>query len=384
MKILIVIDQFDSANNGTTISAIRFAEALKNHGNEVSVVTTGTPGENKYIVKELPLPPIVSHIVHSQGMRFAIPNKKTLEEAMKNVDVVHFYLPFSLSTHGLKVAKSLGIPHTAAFHFQPENATYTIGLGKKTKVNDMIYNYYRDKFYNQFKHIHCPSNFIASELKKHGYTAKLHVISNGIDKDFVYKKLPKSKEFEGKLIITMIGRFSNEKRQDILIDAIVKSKYANKIQLVLAGKGPKENAYREMGKKLANAPILKFYTKEDLIDLLAMTDLYVHASDAEIEAISCIEAFATGLVPIIANSNKSATPQLALDERSLFKAGNSTDLAQKIDYWFDNEEERKQMEIKYAEVGKKYNISNSILKIEEMFKEAIDDEKVKETCENNN
>ena len=30
MKILIVIDQFDDANNGTTISAKRFAEGLMN------------------------------------------------------------------------------------------------------------------------------------------------------------------------------------------------------------------------------------------------------------------------------------------------------------------------------------------------------------------
>lgn len=104
-----------------------------------------------------------------------------------------------------------------------------------------------------------------------------------------------------------------------------------------------------------------------------MSDLYVHAADAEIEAISCIEAFASGLVPIIANSPKSATPQFALDDRSLFEAGNSDNLAEKIDYWLDHEEERKDMEKEYAESGKKYNIHNSILQIEEMFQEAIDE-----------
>ena len=33
-----------------------------------------------------------------------------------------------------------------------------------------------------------------------------------------------------------------------------------------------------------------------------MSDLYVHAADVEIEAMSCMEAFAGGLVPVIANS----------------------------------------------------------------------------------
>jgi len=105
----------------------------------------------------------------------------------------------------------------------------------------------------------------------------------------------------------------------------------------------------------------------------------VHTADAEIEAISCIEAFTTGLVPIIANSNKSATTQFALDERSLFKAGNSEDLAKKIDYWLENEQERKNMEKIYAEQAEKYRIENSIEKIEEMFKEEIDERRSKTT-----
>ena len=41
MKILLVVDQFDSDNNGTTISARRFAEELKRHGNEVKTASIG-------------------------------------------------------------------------------------------------------------------------------------------------------------------------------------------------------------------------------------------------------------------------------------------------------------------------------------------------------
>ena len=241
MKILIVIDQFDSANNGTTISARRFAKGLEKRGHKVLIASTGEPGENKYVLKELPMTPIVSHIVKSQGMTFAIPNKKVLEEAMKDVDVVHFYMPFGLSMQGLKIAEKLGIPHTAAFHVQPENITFTIGLGNKTKINDGIYGFYRDRFFNHFTHIHCPSNFIANELIKHGYTAKMHVISNGVGEDFVYARTEKEDRLKDKIVLTMVGRLSNEKRQDLIFDAVKKSKYENKIQIVLAGKGPKYN-----------------------------------------------------------------------------------------------------------------------------------------------
>ena len=53
MKIVLVIDQFDDANNGTTISARRFAQALKNHGNEVRVIATGKPADYKYAVRQM-------------------------------------------------------------------------------------------------------------------------------------------------------------------------------------------------------------------------------------------------------------------------------------------------------------------------------------------
>lgn len=372
MKILIVIDQFDNSNNGTTISARRFAKGLQDAGNEVFVVSTGNKkDEYKFNVKELPLLPGISHIVKSQGMSFAIPNTEILEKAISSVDIVHFYMPFWLSKSGLKICEKLKIPHTAAFHVQPENITYTIGLGTNTKVNDMIYTHYRDSFFNKFTHIHCPSEFIANELKKHGYTAKLHVISNGVDNDFKYYSKEKLPEFKDKIVIAMIGRYSNEKRQDVLIEAIAKSKYSNKIQLVLAGKGPNRTKYQKLGAALPNPPIMNFYNKEDLIKLLKSTDLYVHSADAEIEAISCIEAFACGNVPIIANSPNSATKQFALTDESLFEAGNSDDLALKIDFWLDNENYRKEMELKYAQSAEKYRLENSIKKMEEMFKDAI-------------
>lgn len=372
MKILLVIDQFDNSNNGTTISARRFAKGLQKAGNVVYVVSTGnSKNEYKFNLKELPLPPGISHIIKSQGMSFAIPNTEILEKAISSVDVVHFYMPFFISKAGLKICEKLNVPHTAAFHVQPENITYSIGLGTKTKVNDFIYTHYRDTFFNRFTHIHCPSQFIADELKKHGYTAKLHVISNGVDDEFKYYPKEKLPEFKDKFVITMIGRYSNEKRQDVLIEAISKSKYANKIQLVLAGKGPKQEKYQKLGKFLPNPPVMKFYPTDELIDLLKSTDLYVHSADAEIEAISCIEAFACGNVPIIANSKNSATKQFALVKESLFEAGNSNDLANKIDFWIEHEDYRKEMEIKYSKHAKNYRLKNSIVKIEEMFNDAI-------------
>lgn len=370
MKILLVLDQYDSANNGTTISARRFADVLRRHGHEVRVVSTGKSSPGKYCVPEIHLP-LVDGLITSQGMVFARPDKAVLAEAIAWADVVHFLLPFALGRGGWRIAQDQGVPCTAAFHTQPENITYSIGMGKMDLVNTSVYRYFYHSFYRHFDHIHCPSRFIASELKKHGYTAQLHVVSNGIDTDFTYRKLPKSPELAGKFVVLMIGRLSNEKRQDVLIEAVRRSRHAQDIQLVLAGKGPREAHIRQLGTLLPHPPVFGFYTKEDLMDLIAMSDLYVHAADVEIEAISCMEAFAGGLVPVISNSPKSATPQFALDERSLFISGDSADLAEKIDYWIEHDEERRRMEHLYSEHGKKYNIDACVSQIEDMFRQSI-------------
>lgn len=371
MKILLVIDQYDAANNGTTISARRFAGALRARGHEVRVVACGAPAADKYVVPAMPFLPVAANIIASQGMRLARPKKSVLREAFAWADVVHFMMPFALSRSGLKLAEQMGVPHTAAFHVQPENITYTLGMGRWQRANDAIYNELRDDFYNRFTHLHCPSSFIAGELQKRGYTAQIHVISNGISPRFCWRKREKSGALAGKTVITMIGRLSNEKRQDVLIDAVGQCRHREEIQLVLAGQGPKKRALQRRGASLPHPPIFGFFPEEKLRELLAMTDLYVHASDAEIEAISCIEAFASGLVPVIADSPKSATPQFALDERSLFAAGDSAALAERIDYWLDHPEERRQMELRYAEAGKAYHLDACAAKAEAMFAAAI-------------
>ena len=73
--------------------------------------------------------------------------------------------------------------------------------------------------------------------------------------------------------------------------------------------------------------------------MINIADLYVHPSEIEIEAISCLEAIKCGKVPVIANSPSCATKAFALDDRSLFRVNDARNLSDKIDYWFDHPEE---------------------------------------------
>ena len=80
-------------------------------------------------------------------------------------------------------------------------------------------------------------------------------------------------------------------------------------------------------------------------------------------------------MPVIADSPRSATPQFALDGRSLFPAGNTDALAERIDYWIEHPEERREMEKRYAEHAKQYALERSIEQTEDMFRLAIQEQR---------
>lgn len=375
MKILLVIDDYISSNNGTTISCRRFAGELRRQGHEVKVLGTSLPDEpNMFRLEEYHLP-IVDGLVRANDFHFSKVDLAVIRQAVAWADVVHCMMPFMLTYRTKQVCDELHKPATAAFHIQPENLLSAVRLGKFKPLVDSVYWAWRKGIYRKFQYIHCPSLFMRQEMIDHGYQGDIRPISNGISSAFCQQERTSAfspyKGKDRKIVITMVGRLAREKRQDVILRAVRKSKYADSIQVVFAGKGPLERWYKRLGKRLKNPPMFVYLNQQDLLTLLRQTDLYVHSSDMESEAISCIEAFATGLVPVISDSRKSATRQFALDERSLFKAGSSTDLAKKIDYWLDHPEEKRRMEQAYARQGLDYTLEASVRKCVEMFTDAM-------------
>lgn len=384
MKILFVIDSLYTSNNGTSISAQRYAGELRRRGHIVKVLCGDQPktAQDKLLTDGdfctgIFHFPVFQFLCEKHDWYYANANKDIIRCACEWADVVHIYTPFFLANATLKCCSELNKPVTAAFHVQPENITSSFGLGKVMPINNMIYRIFRKVTYNRVRHVHVPSQFMANELTARDYTAQIHVISNGIDAAFMEageRKRGLEVRGEGKdgiIKIMMIGRLSQEKRQDVIINALKYSKYGDRIQLVFAGKGPEYRHYVSLGKKLAHKPEFIYVHRDELIAQLLDTDLYIHASDMESEAISCIEAFATGLVPIIADSKVSATPQFALDERSLFRAGDAKDLARAIDYWLDHPEEKSRMEQRYAESARQYTLARSVERFEQMLEDEM-------------
>jgi 1,2-diacylglycerol 3-alpha-glucosyltransferase len=266
--VTLVIDTFNVNNNGTTVSAMRFAATLIARGHTVRVVACGEPGDatghgpdepQMFFVPELVVP-IASRLAHGQNTLFAKPVPEVLTAAIRGADVVHIYQPWPLGQAAERIARRAGVPAVAAFHIQPENVTYNIGLGWFRPAAHLVYVLLRLAFYGRFADIHCPSAFIAAQLRRHGYRARLHVISNGVDDSF--RPGPaRARETDEPFRILMIGRFSPEKRQDVLIRAVRRSRHAARIQVHFAGQGPQEKRLRRMSSRLANPARFGHYSQ---------------------------------------------------------------------------------------------------------------------------
>ena len=92
---------------------------------------------------------------------------------------------------------------------------------------------------------------------------------------------------------------------------------------------------------------------------MSQIDLVVHCADVEIEGMACMEAFASGCVPVIANSPLSSTVSYALSENNRFPTSDSEASAKKIDYWFEHPLELKEMRQKYRNYGKTLSVKRS-------------------------
>lgn len=397
LTIVLVCDTIGHEGNGTSNSALQFAEELERLGHHVRFVGIGSreyPAQPEWI-------PLVTRVASWQQMQFARPDEALFRRAFSGADIIHCYLPFSFGRTAVLTARSMGIPATAGFHLQPENVLYSAGPLRYIPFADrIIYRLERTELYSLVRHVHAPSQMIAEQLRHHGYTNKLHVFSNGYDPHFspaptpdaqhaaqnAWQQAEKENGFTfadprirpgntGKPIrIVASGRLSNEKDHITLLRAVGLSRYRNSIDLRICGTGPIGERLRYMADRLGIHARIGFVPHDRLVTVLRGADLFIHPSIVDIESISALEAIACGIVPIIARSPLSAAGQFALDDRSLFPARDARALAARIDWWIEHPRQRQEMGPLYARYAREeFSLTASVKCFLEMEREAIAD-----------
>ncbi len=380
MKILFVVNNFYASGNGLSASARRTVKYLREAGEEVRVLSgrnhEAEEPQPDYVLGDFHVP-VFDGLVQSHGYKFAKTDLSVITEAVKWADVVHLEEPFIIQMVTARIAKHYGVPCTATYHLHPENMFCSVNLGDWKFLNYNMLRAWRDFVFDYCTDIQCPTENVLERLQKFGFKSRLHLISNGIIPDISLRPKEENRDPSRPFLIACIGRLAVEKDQPTLLEAMRYSKYARRIQLFFAGRGPEADAVKERAHALyeegivAYDPIFEFRDRAGLRKLAAEADLYIHCATVEVEGLSALEALQQGVVPIIAEGELTATSQFALDERSLFPTKDAKALAECIDYWLDHPEERYEMGWRYAESTEEYDINKSISALIDMFHQAV-------------
>lgn len=379
MVVTIVCDVLGQENNGTTIAAMNLVRSLKKRGHTVRVVCADEERrgqEGYYIMRTMNLGSFLNGYLAKNGVSLAKADKAVLKDALTGADEVHIMMPFPLGKTALHMAKKMDLPVTAGFHCQAENFSSHIFMMNSKLVNRLLYKIFYRSFYRYVDCVHYPTEFIRSTFEGvAGKELPSRVISNGVMSMFKPQDSERPPEYKDKFVILFTGRYSKEKSHRILIEAVDKSKYRDRIQLVFAGDGPQKKRIIEWSGVLPNKPVLGFYSRGELLKIINYSDLYVHPSEVEIEAIACLEAISCGLVPIINNSPRSATKYFASDDKNLFKFNDAQDLADKIDWWIEHPEEKRKAGESYVGYAAHFDFEYCMDEMERMIADTAEAKK---------
>ena len=369
LKIVFVADNVDGEKSGGVVSTRRFIDYFKKT-DDLTIVSTGKAEENKIVFPDFYVP-FAKKQMQEMDFLFAWPNKKVLTAVIKDADLVHIQFPFFLGYQALKIARKMNKPVVFGFHVQPENLMWNIGLDYEW-LNAFLYRFFITVFYNKADLILSPSVFGRQMLEKFSIQVPVEIISNGLPEQFRPKQCVREPEFADKFVILMVGRLAKEKRHDLVMQAIKQSKFKDKIQLVVTGQGALRAELIDLGNTLPNPAFFEYVSQEKLISLFNTADLFIHASEIELEGMAVLEAIGCGLPALISDAKHSASAQFALNDDFLFSAGDIASLVDKLDYWIEHEAELKASKSAYVEKAQAYAFDASVQHARSLYQGLLD------------
>jgi len=367
LHIAFVADTLHAATGGGILSGAYVVDRLRR---DHHVVTVGADGDGALPGFQIPL-----KVMLESSFVMARPDRTVLAKAFGGADVVHLQFPFWLSFAALDEARKLGLPVVAGFHVQPENALYSVGV-RSTWVNDAVYHGLIKHFFNKVDAVICPTAFAEERLRSHGLTARTAVISNGVPPDvaraFEHRPPRPKSDPDGDFVILAVGRLAAEKRQDVIIEAVRQSRHRDRIRLVLSGMGPREEELKELAAALPRGAEIGYLSRPALLDMFGRADLFIHASEVELEGMSVLEAMSAGLPALVAQAPESAASRFALNEDFGFPAGDAVALAAKIDAFIEDRARLEAAREPYRARARQFDFSSSVEQVVDLYRSVIE------------
>lgn len=388
MRILFVSETYYPHLNGVYYFVCRVAPMLQERGHEVAVIA---PSETTRFVKQridnidvytVPSLPILFY----PKLRFTAPF--LLQSRIKDLindfkpDIIHIQDHFILSNAVVAVNKQLRIPIIGTNHFMPENLTSLIQNKTAKKIAE---NYLWSRFsilYNQLLLVTTPTE-TGARLIRPKLQTKVTAVSSGINLQEFNPlgdtiSIKKKYSLPNKPVLLYVGRLDPEKRIEEIIQAVAVAVKTIDFYFVVVGKGARKAALEKLAKDLNIADkviFTGFVPDEDLPYLYKLSHSFIIASIAELLSLVTLQAMASGL-PVIA-ANSGALVELVQHKKNgyLFNPGDIDAIVECIKNMFTKENLYEGMCEKSVEYSQIHDIHATVDSFERIYSRFVYPEK---------
>lgn len=369
MKIAFFTDTYYPQTNGAVKSIEIFSKQLRERGNEVHIFCPDGVRRDKYIH-----PISSSRLKNYPEYRIGLPTLKIIKEIEKiNPDIVHVHSPFTIGIVGVSVAKILKIPIFATYHTMlSEYFEYAGSSRFKKEIADTYSKY----FFDRVSVVIVPSKPIKNLFKRYKIKRPIKILPTPLD----IKILKNNKKANKKLTILHVGRICKEKRIEIILNAFEKINKKIDSKLIITSDGPDKKRLEKLCKKLKiskNVTFTGYVSDKKLLNLYSKADIFVSASDTETQGLVILESMACGC-PIIVR-NALGFKDFVQNNKNGILFNTEEDLIKSIFLIKKDKNLRKRLIKNGYETLKKFNISNYVKIMEDMYRESLFKEKGSKT-----
>ena len=268
-------------------------------GYEIEVIGTDASVDRRLpAVREIELP-------FYAGLKLGVPSVFAVAEALteRRYDLVHVCAPGPAGIMAALIARVMGLPVAGSYHTE-------LQLYARMRAGDPQVEYMMRavlaKFYAQCRVVLSPSHAADDSLRDLGIPdERLARWDRGVDlrrfnpARYAPGVLPATHtELGVHFNVLYVGRLSHEKGIDLLAEAfLIARDHDPRLHLVLAGRGPEEEALR---RRLGSAATFLGWVEGDrLAQVYASADLFMFASTTDTFGQVILEAQASGL-PVLA------------------------------------------------------------------------------------
>lgn len=329
-KIALFTDTLDEIN-GVAITIRRLIKTAREHGAELTVITSGGQDDNSIpgVVRFKPVGDFTLPEYPELKMNF--PPVLDMLAFIENEGFtrIHVSTPGTVGLLGLLISRVMDIPLAGTYH--TDIPQYVRSLTNDDFLEQAAWNY-MTWFYSQMEEVLVPSYGTRKQLLSKGLPEdKLKPLPRWVDTEAFSpdRRNPlfwRSRGLHAANTLLYVGRVSPEKSLDLLADAFRELvDEGEDMALAIIGDGPYRN---EMEQRLQGYPVhfTGFLAGDELSEGFASADLFVFPSATDTFGNVVLEAQASGLPVVV--SDEGGPRELVLDGNTgmIFKAGDKRDL----------------------------------------------------------